>query len=257
MSQGSRRRLVIDEDFLFGPVGTGANDYYTHETGTVKIGQVTFAGVAEGSFVFTTDEPGGILAITTDTADDDNNVLIAGPFRPADGAIIGEWRFKFNSSTLGKVWAGFSETMATGTPVMPSTLEGTTITVNGTGGMAGMYWDSGATDSDFRAMAGDGGAISANSDAIGTRSNQTIAADEWYVVRVEIGTDGSAEYWIGHDNDAMENVVPTSSTTGRIASAVTPGDLFFAVLIFQNSSAAARVFEVDYFYAEGQRDWTN
>ena len=46
-------------------------------------------------------------------------------------------------------------------------------------------------------------------------------------------------------------------TTGRICSAVTPGDLFFPVLLFQNSSCAARVFEVDYFYAEGNRDWTN
>ena len=257
MSHGSRARLVIDEDFLFGPVATGANDYYTHETGTNKIGQVTMVGVAEGSFVFTTDEPGGILAITTDVADDDNNAIFVGPFQPADGAIILECRFKFDSATLGKVWAGFSETLAADTPVMPCTLEGTTITVNGTGGMAGMYWDSGADTDDFRAMAGDGGAVSANSDAIGTRSNQTIAADEWYVVRVEIGTDGSAEFRIGHDNDQWEEVVPSSSTTGRIASAVTAGDNFFAVLMFQNSSAAARVFEIDYLYVEGNRDWTN
>ncbi len=257
MSQGSRGTIIVDEDFNFGPVATGANDYYTHETGTIKIGRVTMSGVNEGSFVFTTDEPGGILAITTDTADDDNNVLWAGPFRPADGAIMCEYRFKFDSATLGKVWAGFSETMNADTPVMPCTLEGTTITVNGTGGMAGMYWDSGADTDDFRAMAGDGGAVSANSDTIGTRANQTLAADEWYVVRVDIGTDGSAEFRIGHDNDQWEEVVPSSSTTGRIASAVTPGDNFFAVLMFQNSSAAARVFETDYFYAEGSRDWTN
>lgn len=257
MAQGSYGRLVIHEDFLFGPVATGANDYYTHETGTIKIGRVTFAGVNEGSFTFTTDEPGGILAITTDTADDDNNVLFAGPFRPADGAIIFETRFKFNSATLGKVWAGFSETMNACTPVIPSSLQCTTMTVTGCGGMAGIYWDSGATVSDFRAMAGDGGAVSANSDTIGTRSNQTIAADEFYVVRVEIGTDGSAEFRIGHDNCQWEQVTPSSSTTGRICSAVTPSDNFFAVLLFQNSSCAARIFEVDYFHAEGNRDWTN
>lgn len=257
MAHGTRKPLIIDEDFLFGPVAAGANDYYTHETGTNKIGNVTMVGVNEGSFVFTTDEPGGILAITTDTADDDNNAIFVGPFQPADGACIMECRFKFDSATLGKVWAGFSETLNADTPVIPCSLEGTTITVNGTGGMAGMYWDSGATVADFRAMAGDGGAVSANSDDIGTRSNQTIAADEWYVVRVEIGLDGSAEYWIGHDNDQMENVVPSGNTTGRIAAAVTAGDNFFAVLLFQNSSAAARVFEIDYLYVEGQRDWTN
>ncbi len=58
MAHGSRNPLIIDEDFLFGPVATGANDYYTHETGTNKIGNVTMVGVNAGSFVFTTDEPG-------------------------------------------------------------------------------------------------------------------------------------------------------------------------------------------------------
>ena len=36
---------------------------------------------------------------------------------------------------------------------------------------------------------------------------------------------------------------------------LTSTDLFYAVLMIENRSAAANVLEVDYFYGEGGRDW--
>ena len=191
MPQGSYGKLRVFDDFL------GPDNDLTWGTGTVKVGNFGFVSVAEGSFEWTIDEPGGILAITTDTGDNDNACLMAGAFKPADGGITMEGRFKFNSATLGAVFFGITETLALDTPVMPAEFSGTAMTYNGTGGMVGFSLDPDGTTDDFRAVAGDAGAATGATRAgdtvtNGIRANETITADEWYIARVEVHPDGNA-----------------------------------------------------------------
>jgi len=227
----------------------------TWGTGTFHADGVGVVSVNEGSVEWTIDEPGGVIAFTTDTGDDDNVALFMGTFQPSVGGCWMEARFKFNSATLGGVFAGFTETLALGTPVMPAEFATATMSYNGSGGMAGVSFDTDATTNDLRALAADAGAAAGSTvagDTVtnGIRANQTIAADEWYIVRVELGAGGHPRIYVGHDNRGMELIAEYTST-----APITNTDQFYAVLMFENRSAAARVFEVDYFYAEGSVDW--
>ena len=218
-------------------------------------GSVGFTSVNEGSFASTVDESGGVLAITTDTADNDNAALFAGKFSPRDGKMVMSARFKY-SNVDTSINVGFAETLALDTPVMPiEWASGTTLTVN-TGGFVGFHYDVDATTDDFRAFMGDGGA--AISDAgIGVRANATLTADRWFEVEVVLNEDGSAECWLGdsgHANsDSMNKMrLIKHFKTGTLLTAT---DLFYAVLMIENRSGNARVLEVDYFKGNAGRDW--
>lgn len=250
-SRGTFGELKVWDDFL------GPDNDLTWGTGTIKIGNFGSVSVNEGTYEWTVDEPGGIVAFTTDTGDNDNVALMAGTFQPSNGGVDYEARFKFNSTTLSSVFAGFTETLALDTPVMPAEFATTTMTYNGSGGMVGVNFDIDGTTDDFRALAGDGGAVSGNADANGTRANETITADEWYIVRAELHPDGNASVYVGHKGPNLDLIAVTNPVHGRsfAGSVITNTDQFYAVTMFENRSAAARLFEVDYMYARGWRDW--
>ncbi|MAH50718.1 hypothetical protein CMI37_33170 [Candidatus Pacearchaeota archaeon] len=253
MTRGTFGETRVWDDFL------GPDNDLTWGAGTIKIGNFGFVSVNEGTYEWTIDEPGGIVAFTTDTGDNDNCALFAGTFQPSLGGCETEWRVKFNSATLGAVYIGFSETLALATPVMPAEFDTVTMTYNGSGGMMGANLDTDATTNDFRMVGGDGGAVSGNADANGTRANETITADEWYIVRTEINPDGGGQVYVGHKGDQLDLITTSDAVHGTsfAGAIVTATDQQYAVCMFENRSAAARVFEVDYGFARGWRDWTN
>jgi hypothetical protein len=239
MGIGSFGRVRVFEDFL------GSNTATAMGTTALAIGNIAYVSVNEGTFAPTVDEPGGILAITTDTADNDNCALYAGPFKPADGGVVMEARFKTADITTVAIFCGFSETLDATTPVMPAEYDTTTLTINGSGGVAGLLWDPDGTANDWRVACGDAGANATDlATTGGTLSKNDAVNDEWDVVRVEIDVNGDAKVW--HDGVLIDDV----------AACVTAGDIQHACLVFENRSDAATTSEVDYFYAEGGRDWT-
>ena len=249
MPQGSFGEIRAFNDF------TGSYEDVTWSTTSVDLGGGW--GVVsenEGTLNQIVDEPGGILEFLTDTGDNDNVALYAGPFKPSDGGVVMECRFKVADDLNFAVFAGFAETLAMDTPVTPAEYASTTMTYNG-GGTVGLQYDLDGTTDDFRAASGDGGAVTGTlqNNTVATvdspRANQTITADEWYVCRVEIGPSGRCDYWIAHDGDGFELV---ESITG----AITTSDNFYALLMCENRAAAAHNFQVDYVYARGFRDWS-
>lgn len=256
MAQGTFGRIEFGNDF------TAAREQFTvTTTGDYLGGGVSIIGVNEGTVDFTADEPGGVIDITTDTGDDDNQALVAGCFKPQDGGMWAEARFKIPDSvaaTRAAVWFGFTETLSLTTPVMPFETAATTTTYRGSGGMVGFGMDSDATTIAFRFAAGDGGAALATVDHKGTAGGaigitptpHTLTADRWYVARVEVGSDGIARgYW--GDPGATDKLV----YVGRNTAALGVGDNFHAVLMIENRSAANERLEVDYFNGSGGRDW--
>lgn len=215
----------------------------TWGTGQIHLGGGVFAvSVNEGTLNEVVDESGGVIQFLTDTGDDDNICILAGKFDPSQGGCVMETRFKVADDYGVGIFAGFSETMALDTPVVPAEFATATMTYNGTGGMVGLQYDDDGTTDDFRAVMGDGGAAVAGSGN-GIRANATVTADRWQLVRVELNADGSGDCY-------LNGTLVKSFTAG-----LTNTDLFYACLIVENRTAAAREVEVDYFYAQSNRDW--
>ncbi len=236
IKQGSFGQLRVFEDFL--GFNTPAGNTAWALTGVCPVGQLAMTSVNEGSMAPTLDEPGGIMAITTDTADNDNAALFVGVFKPADGGCVMEARFKVADTTTAAIYCGFTETLALDTPVMPAEYATATLTCNGSGSMVGLLHDADATTDLWMAVAGDGGAEETVYAASYGPTN-----DYWTVVRVEIGADGDGWCWL--DGKMIH----------KFTSFLTTTDIQHAVLMVENRSSAANTLEVDYFFASGGRDW--
>lgn len=242
-------KILFDNDFtaLYTGITVGASANYIG-------GGLGLIGVNEGSLASTIDETGGILAITTDTGDNDNHALVAGVFSPNDGTLTMEARFKY-SNTDCAIFVGFAETMAYDTPVMPAEFATATMTYN-PGGLIGFNYDVDGTTDDFRAVMGDGSAAIAGSGN-GTRANADVTADQWIEVLVNLFPDGSGECWLGSAADVnVDNEVNLKLVKAfNSGTLLTPTDVFHAVLMIENRTANARVLEVDYMRGWAGRDW--
>uniref|UniRef100_A0A6M3K026 Uncharacterized protein n=1 Tax=viral metagenome TaxID=1070528 RepID=A0A6M3K026_9ZZZZ len=239
IQSGSFGRVRVFEDFL----GLGTSNGAWAATGVGAIGGLAFTSVNEGSFAHTVDEPGGIVCITTDTADNDNCALYAGVFKPADGGCVMEVRFKIPALTTKAIFCGFSETLSATTPVMPAEFATATLDFVATGNVVGFVHDSDATTADWRAAFGNDNVAVAGSDANGTRAYEAPVADEWDIMRIEVGADGDAYCYLN------------GRLVKKVADAVTTTDVLHAVFMIEDRVGSGSACEVDYFYAEGGRDW--
>jgi hypothetical protein len=217
-------------------------------------GGIGLIAVNEGSYASTFDETGGILALTTDTGNDDNNCLVAGVFSPRDGKMVVRTRFKYSNLDCA-IFVGFAETLDIGTPVMPAEFATLTMTYN-PGGMIGLQYDVDGTTDDFRAVMGDGSAAISDSSN-GIRANATVTADRWFEAEVILNEDGSGECWLGESGNANALLMNKLSLVKRFSAGtlVTTTDVFYAVLMIENRTANARVLETDYFAGSAGRDW--
>jgi len=243
MPQGSRSKIQVKEDFM-GFFGA------TMGTTALPIGMngVMYTSVNEGSFATTVDETGGVLSVTTDTADNDNCALYVGPF-DVQGSPWMEARVKCSDITTDAMFVGFQTTVDASTPVMGAEFATATMTYNDAGGVVGFNFDSDGTTDLWRACCGDN-TVGVTKDSDGNTSTNGIASvapvnDEWDVLRVEVDSSGGAT--CTHDGTVIASFPAGSLTTT---------DLIYAVVIIENRSAAASIMEVDYIDAEGYRDWT-
>ena len=241
MPQGSRGRIIIDQDF------TGGHGDVTWGTGEVDLGGgLGLVSVNEGTINTVADEANGVVQFLTDTGDNDNVALYGGQFSIDNGGAVIEARFKVADDLGVSIFCGFSETLALDTPVVPAEFSVTTMTYNGTGGMVGAQYDSAGTTDGWRAVMGDGGAaISDSSNGI-LSTAAAPAADTYQLVRVELFSSGGGLV-------TVDEKVIKKFDTGTL---LTTTDNFYGVLIVENRTAAAREVEVDYVYINGNRDWT-
>jgi len=267
MPQGSFGRVRAWNDFLAVPPHTAA-DTVPLANGSLLGGGWGLIGVNEGAVVAVVDEPGGVLSITTDTADHDNAFISSGVWKPADGGMRMEARIKVVDSyaTLRAcVWVGFTETLAVGTPVPPYEIAAATAAYNGSGGMVGFAFDSeGSTDAavpkavntdglHWRFIAGDGGAALATKSANGTTGDTTeginaevygtgapyaMTENLWTVFRVEVDPDGLARGYVG---DAQSGEKGAMRLVGESTAALATTDCFHAAIGIENRSAANEI----------------
>ena len=245
MSIGTKGQISVFDHFMGFQTATMG-------TSMLPVGSngVNYVSVNEGSFAAVVDEPGGILQVTTDTADNDNCFLCIGPFKPADGGVIMEARLKMADIATGALYVGLTETLDATTPAMPAEFATATMTYNGTGGMVGLQFDADGSTPDWRAVFADGGAVNSSADANGTTAGNAPVNDKFDVVRVEIDPNGYGRVYLADDAGSLRLIKEVR------AEVVTPADLQWAVVGIENRSSAASVLEVDYFTARGYIDWT-
>jgi len=236
---------------IYDSVVWGATNLVSGDTWGAGLG---FASVNEGSFASTVDESGGVLAITSDTGDNDNAFLLAGKFSPRDGQIVCRARFKYSNVDCA-ILVGFQETISLTSPVMGAEFATATMTYGNIGNVVGFNYDVDGTTDDFRAVMGDGQAAISDSGN-GTRASATLTADRWFEAFVSVGVTGQAECWLSDVGHVDNNSIPVLRLIKRFytGTLTTTTDPISAILMIENRSGAARVLEVDYFGARGYRD---
>tara|TARA_R110000824_G_C15055750_1_gene661930 strand:- start:63 stop:851 length:789 start_codon:yes stop_codon:yes gene_type:complete len=259
MPQGSFGRVRAWNDFTAIPP-IDAADTVPLANGSLLGGGWAYHAANEGTIVATVNEPNGVIGITTDTGDNDNGFISAGTWAPINGGMVMESRIKIvDSMARAACWVGFTETLAVGTPVMPAETSGTTTTYNGSGGMAGFIYDPDSSTNLWRFVVGDASAALATKDkngsagtALGVNAEATLTADRWWVLRVEVGTNGLVRGYIG---DAQNDEKGALRFVGESTAALGTSDNFHATTGIENRTAANEILEVDYVFAEGWRDW--
>ena len=121
MGQGTFGEIKVFSDFTNPPLTVASGSVPLALTENLGDG-LGLIGVNEGAIDFTVDEPGGIIAITTDTGDNDNQALVAGCFKPADGGMEMECRFKVVDSyaaARAAVFIGFTDGYVDFPPAAP------------------------------------------------------------------------------------------------------------------------------------------
>ena len=235
---GSFGRIRIFEDFLSRYDTTAEPTTTFTEFGNIAAISVS---AGDGTTVSTVDEPGGVVSVTTHSGDDDNVALHVAPFKPADGGCIIEARFKAAAVTTPAVFCGFFKTLAVTTPVMATELGASQAQTTATTSF-GMLFDIDCTTDVWYAVSGVTTTASTGSPTAATTG---MVADEFDVVRVEITSDKGDVYCYLNGN-----------LIKKFAGVATVTDVYYPVLMIENRSGAANTLEVDYFYAEGARDWT-
>jgi hypothetical protein len=245
-------RILFDADFTAPHAAIVPNAAGEPMQGSAG---VSIIGVNEGSYITSTADPSGVEEVTTDTADNDNHALIAGVFRPSDGPISIEARFRYHHLTCA-IYFGLSETMALDTPVMPAEFATVTMTYNGTGGMVGFNYDVDGTTDDWRAVMADGGAnTGGTASANGIRANSTPVIDSWIEAKIDLYPDGSADLWLGDSTVEDGQTNPKLRFIKHYESGLDPANFFYAVLMIENRDGSARRLDVDYFRGWSNRSW--
>lgn len=254
MSQDEFGRIGFFEDFQ----GLTDDDDQTLTSGTPvrwkDVLMVPISGNVTQNVVV--DEGGGVISFSGAGAAADGIALISAPMQPSgNGTIRMGARFKLSAVTDMRVFCGFQETCDRDATVNPFTLNGTTLTANNGGQAFGIYYDTQATVDDFRVMgSSDGTAFTTPLGTIGVRAYSTPVLDEYMVVRVEIDPNGVARVFYG---DSSTDLTGTGlNLVKTLAKDILDEDaLYHPHLHIVAQSTGNPTFEVDYFWAKGNRDW--
>ena len=262
--QDSFGKLEFFEDFL----GIAASATLADATAGTRYKDVTLIAVSgDVTFTFTVDESGGVASFNSDASGAaDGIALTSSPMIPSsNGQLIMVGRWKASAVTDYRFFCGWQETVSLSEPVNPFTLNGTTLTANDGGQVAGFYYDTQADVDDVRFMASSDGTASTNAavsqalegstdlGSLGIVSGATLAADAWMVARVELGVDGTVRAYFGDESMLLKRGL-TLITTLK-AGTLDQNAAYHPVMHLAQQSTGNPTHEVDYFGATGHRDW--
>lgn len=178
---------------------------------------------------------GGTMAV--------NGILIDGglSFKANTGGLSFQTRLKASAITNIVIFAGLTDQVST--LEMPFTLSGSTLTSNTTDGV-GFLFDTGATAATWKLVGCAADTDATLQEAVQSTSITTTApaANTYQTLRVELGTDGSANFWI---DGKKVGVKMSGAVTATVA--LTP-----VIAVFTKTAASATL-DVDYIYVSANR----
>lgn len=255
MSRDAFGRIGCFEDFqgLEDPDGVTITN-----TASVRWNDVLLIPVS-GNVALTNivTEGGGVIAFVGAGSAADGVAICSSPMQPSgDGTIRMGARFQTSAVTTLQMFVGWQETLDTDAATNPFTLSSTTLTANDVGQCVGLYFDTTASTDDWRMQgSSDGTAFTAALDTLGARAYAAPAASSWMVARVEIDPDGTARCYYGDVGNDPSGGGP--KLIGTLAKDNLDEDaLYHPVIHLIDPGTTDPTWNVDYFYAKGNRDWT-
>ena len=248
MAQASKGRIEIFEDFIGGE-DIVANTAATRTFGTAGL-RVIGQGVAEtdsGIVLLESDGLNGVGRLTTTNEDAHSIGLTTATMFDVGkmGTIVLEARVQFENLDTKEFYFGLTDVNADATILEGGTLvgNGTTMTLAASD-LCGFYLSSELTDDeDFHAVF-NGGTTTGETVSTSLDLDDDAVAGEWDVLRLEVGNNGTARWFV--------NGVLKKTQAGAVSTST---DLA-ALLMVATYGAAIETVDVDYIHITANRDWT-
>lgn len=221
--------------------------HIVHEDFYGGLGSLGSSGVNTEVISYVTDETDGIVSLVTGGADGDTAVVgTVAVFSPAtNGPLALEARVKMPSLTNQTCWVGFGTQSGGADEVVDAgTIDG------GTADAAGFYFDSAVDANQFNEYIATGSAE--------TQQNlitETVTADQWVTVRVEIDPDGTVRTYYSAPLGTAGVGTGSLRLVATRSQAVSATAKFFAEVYSAGNTSATAAVECDYFHFTAARDW--
>ena len=248
MAQASKGRIEIFEDFI-GAEDIVANTAATRTFGTAGL-RVIGQGIAEtdsGIVLLESDGLNGVGRLTTTNEDAHSIGLTTATMFDVGkmGTIVLEARVQFENLDTKEFYFGLTDVNADATILEGGTMvgNGTTMTLTASD-LCGFYLSAELTDDeDFHAVF-NGGTTTGETVSTSLDLDDDAVAGEWDVLRLEVGNNGTARWFV--------NGVLKKTQAGAVSTST---DLA-ALLMVATYGAAIETVDVDYIHITANRDWT-
>jgi len=248
MAQASKGRIEIFEDFIGGE-DIVANTAATRTFGTAGL-RVIGQGVAEtdsGIVLLESDGLNGVGRLTTTNEDAHSIGLTTATMFDVGkmGTIVLEARVQFENLDTKEFYFGLTDVNIDATILEGGTMvgNGTTMTLTASD-LCGFYLSAELTDDeDFHAVF-NGGTTTGETVSTSLDLDDDAVAGEWDVLRLEVGNNGTARWFV--------NGVLKKTQAGAVSTST---DLA-ALLMVATYDAAIETVDVDYIHITANRDWT-
>ena len=226
----SPRHVVLFDDFV-GDTVTG--DYWTFTEGTDSA--TSAAAILAGGI-------GGVLRLTTGDAGtgyaaDAEQMTSALQWQASNGGLTFQTRLKLSAITTCQCFLGFTDDASTLEIPIDSAASANTITTTATDAV-GFFFDTDMT-ADTWWIAG----VAGGTDATHQNTGFAPVADTYATFRIEVGTDGSANFFY--------NNAPVGTTMSGAVTAAT--DLTPVITVSKLSVTASMTCDIDYVYVAMNR----
>ena len=248
MAQASKGRIEIFEDFIGGE-DIIANTAATRTFGTAGL-RVIGQGIEvadSGIVLLESDGLNGVGRLTTTNEDAHSIGLTTATMFDVGkmGTIVLEARVQFENLDTKEFYFGLTDVNADATILEGGTMvgNGTTMTLTASD-LCGFYLSAELTDDeDFHAVF-NGGTTTGETVSTSLDLDDDAVAGEWDVLRLEVGNNGTARWFV--------NGVLKKTQAGAVSTST---DLA-AILMVAAYGNAIETADVDYIHITANRDWT-
>ena len=188
-------------------------------------------------------------SISINSADTDADTAFIGTQIGLDVALMGpivlETRVRLPDLDTKEIFFGLTSILSTDEQLEDIVLNASATTITMPADLVGFYLSD-----ELTTVAGDwhgiysGGTTAASTTSTDVQMNNVAVATEWQVLRLEVFSNGTVEWWI--DGVLKQTVVGAVSTTTNVA----------ACLAAAANTTEMAIIECDYLSVEANRDWT-